>query len=243
MDSSKTYYTPLEAAVRWSNLITHEHEILLAAGRYPEKLSLLFPQWPDLPKYIDRIYDAIEWNDLPASWLGHAIPPGQPIERAFLTVRHTDLRRWVTLYYPDDLPRFLFEHCDHPRIDVSLGAHLCLLSDKKHAERELLATRHECRNLVEALEAKNLECNVLAARLEQHEPLSEQGATVKNRAIAALLQLLLGTSSSGQALSRFKSQAAIVDEIMIRYPDVAGLSKRSLDRHFAEANRSLYPKP
>lgn len=242
MDSYKTYYTPLEAAVRWSNLIEHEHEILMAARQCPEKLRLLFPQWSDLQKYTDRIYDAIEWGDLPASWLGHPIPPGQIIDRAFLSVRHTDLRRWATLYYPEDRLRFLLEYSAPRRLDVSLGAHLCLQADKNHAERELLATRQECQKLLAELEMKTHECNLYLARLAEQEPLSEQGVTVKNRAMAALLQLLLGTSNSGQALSRFKSQAAIVDEIVIRHPGVAGLSKRSLDRHFAEANRSLLPR-
>ena len=57
--------------------------------------------------------------------------------------------------------------------------------------------------------------------------------------IAALLDLLLGKSLSGQPLSKFGSQQAVIDGITVRHGGVDGLSQSNLEKKFAAAKRVL----
>lgn len=239
MAFSKTYYTPIEAAIRWSNLMDHEKEILMAASHCPEKLSCLFPQWPSLGACTERIYEAINWHELPAGCLGQPIALDVNIDRSLLTVRHIDLYRWTIVNHPNEKPSFLFEQSGEHRFDASLGTVLKLQVDRDVAERELHSIRKQLHQLSEEFELMEVKCERLTKQLESRQPDSEQGQIVPNRIIGGLLDLVLGQSSDGKPYSRFRTQAAIVDTLISRHPGVYGLSKRTLDRKFAEAKRSL----
>lgn len=53
--TSKVYYRPIEASIRWCGLVEHEREILYLLGdkRMPEEAD--FPQWPALRLNTERI--------------------------------------------------------------------------------------------------------------------------------------------------------------------------------------------
>ncbi len=55
--------------------------------------------------------------------------------------------------------------------------------------------------------------------------------------VGALLALMLGNSENGQPQSILENQTPVVDAITTPFPNVPGLSKRTLDREFAEARR------
>jgi hypothetical protein len=44
----KAYYTPMEVAIRWCNLIAYEDKILIAMAGNPIPAPGQFPQWPCL---------------------------------------------------------------------------------------------------------------------------------------------------------------------------------------------------
>lgn len=235
----KSSYHPIDAAILWCGLASHETEILQVALSNPENVSKHFPQWPLLHLYTERIYDAIANNELPASYLGHPHIPSSTIERSYLSIRHSDLRVWISRYYPDERPSFLFpQKGDHSEC-VSLGVHLAQQAALNMAERELEKLRREfCAPIKKAGQKFNHNLAGWLPKNGSEEP-SPASVGVYYLIIGSLLSVTLGKSPGGRVQSIYKSQADIVEAILAQFPKTPGLSKRTLDRKFAEARRHL----
>lgn len=59
--------------------------------------------------------------------------------------------------------------------------------------------------------------------------------------IGGLLGLMLGKTPAGKPQSAYKDQAAIISALLAHYRGQPGISKRNLEKKFAEAKRSLSP--
>ncbi|MCK8663735.1 hypothetical protein M1M11_02425 [Pseudomonas azerbaijanoccidens] len=236
---TKTFYRPIDAALRWCNLIRYEAQIVRAAWSCPEKLATLFPQWPALHATTEKIYDAIRNGELPYGCLGISVPRGSYVEPFQLTIRHSDLRHWMQVYYPDQKPGFLFESGRDAHGKVSLGTFLALQADRDALLRELHTLQHHHQDILQDLQTIGLERDDLKAMVKTTGQLSERSELTYHNIIGALLNLFLDHSPAGKPLSVFKNQAAIVDAVIARHKDMPGLSKRTLDEKFAAANRSL----
>ncbi len=236
---AKTFYRPIDAALRWCNLIRYEAQIVEAAWSRPEELAYLFPQWPFLHAAIEKIYDAIRNGELPYGCLGISVPIGSYVEPCQLTIRHSDLRHWMEIYYSDQKPGFLFESGGEAYEKVSLGNFLALQADRDTLLRELNTLQYHLKDIMADLQAIGLERDKLKAMVKTHGQLSERSELTYQNIIGALLSLFLDQSPAGKPLSVFKSQSAIVDAVIACYCDIPGLSKRTLDEKFAAANRSI----
>ncbi|ROM70847.1 hypothetical protein BK653_02905 [Pseudomonas brassicacearum] len=235
---AKLFYRPIDAAIRWCNLMTHESQILASAEDSPATLSTTFPQWPCLRTNTEKIFDAVRNRELPYGVFGVTVTPGTPIDCRLLTIRHTDLKWWMLHHYPDQRPTFLFgrQLADE---QVNIGTYLTLRADRDALEIELRANRTALRELLEDLKSVGLERDNLRAQGKAQGKLSERSETGYQRVIGALLETLLGTSPAGKPNSVFDSQAAIVDSITAHFEGIPGLSKRTLDEKFATARRSF----
>ena len=140
----KPFYTPVEAALRWCNLITHEADILARVDGEPIPPVSAFPQWPCLRANAEKIMDAILNHELSYGRDGKSVPSGEQVNKARLTVRHTDLKAWMAKHYPDQKPPFLFD--------------------------EIERTTHAAIT-VEALQALQADRDALKARVEKAEHL------------------------------------------------------------------------
>jgi hypothetical protein len=101
------------AVIRWSDLISRESEILsmIEAARLQDPRTQ--PYWPALERNLLRIHDGMVEHALE-----HELKQFPEIEAASsvdltvakleVTIRHVILRDWMTKYYPDDRPSFLF---------------------------------------------------------------------------------------------------------------------------------------
>ncbi|WP_108574910.1 hypothetical protein [Pseudomonas sp. GV047] len=236
---SKTFYRPIDAALRWCNLIRYEAQIVQATWSRPEELASLFPQWPCLHAAIEKIYDAVRNGELTYGCLGISVPRGSYVEPPQLTIRHSDLRHWMQVYYPDQKPSFLFKSGRDAHENVRLGTFLALQADRDTLLRELDTQQRHLQDILEDLRAIGLERDDLKVMVKAHGQLSERSEITYQNIIGALVNLLLDHSPAGKPLSVFKNQAAIVDAVIARHQDVPGLSKRTLDEKFAAANRSL----
>ncbi|PYG78489.1 MULTISPECIES: hypothetical protein [unclassified Pseudomonas] len=239
MASTRNSYHPIGAALLWCDLAAHEADIMQVALTCPEKLSTHFPQWPFLHAYVERIYDAIARYELPAMYLGSPITPDNQVDRAFVTLRHTDLRIWIARYYPDEKPEFLFSRdLDHSQC-ISLGVHLAQKAELDAIQRELAKCHAQLASLETELAGQSHERRTLSNRLDALATPREASSMVLSVIIASLLDVTLARSSSTRFPSIYKNQSAIVDAIVNRFPSTPGLSKRTLDRKFAEARRHL----
>lgn len=235
MSLIRSSYHPIDAAILWCGLAGYEAEILPIALSHPAELLKYFPQWPSLHLYAERIFDAIDCHELPATYLGHPVEAHDRIERAFLTIRHSDLRVWVACYYPDEKPGFLFKN-DHTQ-SISFATYLTLTAHLEAAERELKKVSRDYEELIKKTSLEGQQNSDLAITTKPSSTPSEP--FLYYRIIGSLLAVIVGKSQHGQIQSIYKNQSAVVDAITSQFPGVPGLSKRTLDRKFAEARRLL----
>lgn len=235
---AKLFYRPIDAAIRWCNLIAFETQILESAWENPALLAKNFPQWPCLHANTEKILDAIRNHELRYGALGTSVASGTPIDIRLLTIRHTDLKWWMFHHYPDQRPPFLFS----PPIDqenIRFGTYLTLQADRDALEVQLKATEATLQALMSELQAAGVERENLRTLTENKKHLSDQSKASFLNVIGALVETMLSSSDAGRRHSIFDSQAAIVDSITSHYSGVSGLSKRSLDEKFAAGRRSL----
>ena len=108
----RVYYRPIEAALRWCNLIGHEAQILEKMGKEILPPLGMFPQWPCLRLNTEKIWTAIHDCVLPHGVDGRSLALGEAVNEAHITIRHTDLRAWMKEAYPDQKPKFLFDELE-----------------------------------------------------------------------------------------------------------------------------------
>lgn len=108
----RLYYRPIEAALRWCNLIDHEVEILTVTGidRFPPIAA--FPMWPCLRLNAEKIFDAIQNKELPHGRDGLTVIEGDHVAPHRVTVRHNDLKIWMATHNPNAKPKFLFDEIE-----------------------------------------------------------------------------------------------------------------------------------
>jgi len=236
---SKTFYRPIDAAIRWCGLIQFEAQILDVYSSHPDKLAKLFPQWPCLQINIEKIQDAVRNNELSYGYFGITVSNGTAIDNIQFTVRHSDLRLWMSIRYPEHKPRFLFGAGGDSHTKINTGTYLSLQADREALKVELKKYQDLYQDVLSDLRALGLERKELNDLIKSHSGLSGRSELTYRQIIGALLHLFLSRSPAGKPLSVFESQAAIVDALTVRYKDIPGLSKRTLDEKFAAANRSI----
>ncbi|CAO3311376.1 MULTISPECIES: hypothetical protein [Pseudomonas] len=239
MISIRSFYHPIDAAILWCDLADHEEEILRVDLSLPGSLLKHFPQWPFLHFYTECIYDAIVSGELPATCLGHPISLDNQVHRDYWTIRRSDLLVWFARNFPHEKPAFLFQqNLDHLSC-VSLNAHLVQEAELDAAQRTISKLHDELAAVAEEVTTLTVCKNELTARLEALGIPSEASENTHNMLVGAVLAVTVGKSKDGRPQSIYKSQSALVEEILRRFPGQPGLSKSTLDRRFADARRLL----
>lgn len=217
----KICYRPIEAAIRWSELLDFESDIIEALGERCLPGSGEFPQWPKLRYFAERILDGMEHSELPflSAETHRRIKPLSAGPGPL--IRHVDLKAWMTRYYPGDRPPFLFdgfERLIHPAVSVDA---LNILIAERDAARAQLATIGR-----QSEYAKG--CNP-----------SQRGEATYLNIIGGLINLMLGKSPSGVPYSSFLTQEAIISAMVAHHRGAMGITDRTLQAKFALARRNL----
>ncbi|MGU1062121.1 hypothetical protein ACSEPQ_04505 [Pseudomonas aeruginosa] len=236
---TKAYYRPIEAALRWCNLMAYEAQILEKSWHCPALLNRLFPQWPCLYTNTERIFDAIRNHELAYGCLGIPVPMGTEVECRLLTVRHTDLKHWMFCHYPDQRPTFLFERSPKLSSELSIGTYLALQADRDALQVQLKNIQTSYQELLDELQSAGLEREGLMTLLKSQGRLSNRSEKAYLHIIGAMLALMLGNSPSGKPHSVFRNQSAVVSALTAHFENLPGITKRTLDEKFAAAKRSL----
>ena len=238
---ARTYYRPIEAAIRWAGLLRLEPRILETLGKRPLPEPDDFPRWPRLRLYTDRILDGMAHGELAHGKAG-IVREGVHLELndPALTIRHVDLKSWVAHYYPGEKPSFLFDEMEralHPALNPhSLSV---LLAEREAAKVELAELRQAHENLRAAHEVLAKDH---AARVAESDNAREPGSRAEStylNVIGGLLSLLLGKSPGGKPYSSFTSQEAVINALVAHHGDQLGISKSTLENKFAQARRRL----
>ena len=237
----KTYYRPIEAAIRWCGLLRFEQRILETLGQRAMPEPGEFPRWPMLYLYAERIFDALTHGELASAKTGIVLDAQRPaLSDAQLIVRHVALKAWISHYYPGERPGFLFDDIEravHPAVSVETLN--ILLADRE-------ATKLQFAELVQLNESLRAAHDALAkervARGDANDTSREPGLrseTTYLNIIGGLLTLLLGKSPSGTAYSSFHSMDAVISALVAHHEGRPGLSERTLWNKLAQARRHL----
>ncbi len=236
----KPFYRPVEAALRWCNLIQHEDEILRATGNELFPGIGVFPEWPCLRANAEKIYDAILHDGLPHGRDGRAIVLGEHVAKGRLTIRHIDLREWMAKHYPNQKPAFLFDEVERDTHATYNAVTFRVLQ----ADRDALKVRIEkaddiLQNMNQELGTTKGERDSLRAMIEKIGTPGGRSETTYLNIIGGMLALMLGKAPSGKPLSSFENQSSIISALLVHHDGKPGIAVRTLEEKFAAAKRSL----
>lgn len=236
----KPYYRPVEAAIRWCNLIAHETEILLRVGEEPVPGPSMFPQWPCLRANAERVLEAVLNKELPYGRDGRTVPAGEQVAKHRLTIRHADLKAWMLKNHPGQKPAFLFDELERTtHAAINADSFRALQADRDALTARLGKATDVYRALKQDRDAIEFERNSLRAMVDNQSSPSERAETTYLNIIGGLLHLLLGKTPAEKPQSVFVSQAAIISALLAHHDGKPGISPRTLEDKFAAAKRSL----
>ena len=234
---SKVFYRPIEAAIRWCNLTRFEIHILrtMNAKATPDPKDI--SRWPILVLNTERIFDAIRNGDLPYGKGGITYNDPSLLEDPDLTIRHVDLKIWMSRFYPNQKPAFLFDAVEqkvHSAIDLETIQVLL-------AERETLRIRiadYE-QSLNELQEQRELLCKQAENWNFTNREVTPRSETTYLNIIGGLLTLLLGRSPGGVPYSSFETMESVISALLAHYEGKPGISERTLWAKLTAAKRYL----
>jgi len=220
----KTYYRPIEAAIRWSELMDEE-EVILDRVESLHSTTALLSEWPTVYLHNERIYDGIINGELTCSKNG-VKTADITADDPELTVRHIDLRRWIARYYPDDKPSFLFNENEKSAIEWLSAPALQFLMANHHLLKESVS--HQTQTI------KDLEKKLNAPS----EDLKERSERTYLSIIGGMLDILVNNK-----VRMIPNQESIIDALVTYFPGHPGLSERTLRSKFSAAKRVIASGP
>ena len=234
---SKVSYRPIEAAIRWSDLMRFESRILHVIGDKPIPDRQDFPRGPMLCLNTERIFDAIRNGDL--SFGKNGITSNDPMlfDDPDLTVRHVDLKLWMSHFYPDQKPAFLFDVVERQlQPAISVRSLQTLLADREALSVQL--AEHE--QSLATMQAKyESVCEELEHKRDPSREVAPRSETTYLNIVGGLLTLLLGKSPGGRPYSSFETTDSVISALLAHYEGRPGISERTLWAKFSAARRHL----
>ncbi|UQI28537.1 hypothetical protein M3M50_16295 [Pseudomonas bijieensis] len=117
---TKDFYSPLEAAIRWSGLLEQEAHVFKLIALMTRPTSEALVQWPLLALNVERLYNALRRRELPSWAHGTIHDKSMLVKTPYLAIRHNDLKQWMSCAHPDQKPLFLFAQHDQKRHESDL---------------------------------------------------------------------------------------------------------------------------
>ncbi|MHA6788184.1 hypothetical protein ACWA6H_10945 [Pseudomonas bijieensis] len=221
----RIFYSPIEAAIRWSNLLKQEAEILAHTALItPLNAGALLPQWPSVGLNIERLYDAMHNGELPYGKAGITSNDPALLDTPEVTIRHVDLKQWMARTYPNQKPGFLFDELEqqlHSAIDSDTVQALLM---------QIKALKAQLKNRPQSIKPRSI---------DGHQQLMPRAETTYLNIIGGLLTLLLGQSPGGVRYSSFNTLESVISALIAHHNGRPGITERTLWAKFAEAKRQL----
>ncbi|MGB3749222.1 MAG: ATP-binding protein [Rhodanobacter sp.] len=238
---SRVFYRPIEAAIRWSGLLRFEARILDSMnGKVLPHLDD-FPRWPMLCLNAERIFDGLRNGELPYGRSGITSNDPALLDDLDLTIRHVDLKVWMTRFYPDQRPTFLFDDIErrlHPAIGIDTVQ--TLLADREALKARLVEME---RSFDVLRERHRVLCKQIESRsAAEHEVSPRSEATYLN-IVGGLMGLLLGKSPSGKPYSSFETMESVISALLAHHAGRPGMAERTLWAKLAQARRQVEDAP
>lgn len=235
----KPYYKPIEVAIRWCGLIEYEAQIintLEQSGRYVPAAGQ-FPRWPCLRVNTEKIFDAMEHGEMPIGRDGRTVAPNDHVTPSRRTVRHTDLRMWMSRHYPDQKPEFLFDEVERStHASINAESFRVLQGDRDALNRQLTSAR-------ETIKKMEFEKYEVAAKVKQYEErLKHLGDEIDPRSEKTYLNIigaLLEITTGNYKVESFTSETQLREFIAAKFEGFRGVALRTLADKFALAKKAI----
>ena len=236
----KLFYRPLEIAIRWCGLISSEQNISNQIANGRTMTATQARQWPCLEQKLDLLWDALRNGDLPFGSLGITAKPGETVDPAYLTIRHSDLKAWFGRFHPHEKPSFLFTPTERHAIPAfTFDIYQTFFIEVEALKLQLVRERAHVKDLKTEVDKARTDRLYLLTRLRRLGNPTDRNENAYLRLIGALIRLLLGKSPNGKKYSAFESQASIISILLATNRGKRGFTKRTLEEKFAAANRSI----
>ena len=236
----KVFYRPIEAAIRWSGLLQHEQQIIERIGMQQRPGPGDFSEWPLLHLNAERIIDALANGDLAYGKNGITCDDPTLLDSSDLTVRHVDLKAWMSEFYPGEKPGFLFDAVERRLCHtVTIETVQTLLADREALKIRLTDEAKASERLQIQLDTLRHEHEAGIRQAKQAQEPSPRSESTYLNIVAGLLTLLLGHSPSGRPYSSFNTQDAVISTLIAHHGEQLGISQSTLENKFAQAKRHL----
>ncbi|WP_447800906.1 hypothetical protein [Pseudomonas kilonensis] len=220
----KIFYSPIEAAVRWSDLLKQEAEIFAHTVEIVPLTADALPHWPSVGVHIERLYDAMHNGELPYGKAGITSNDPALLDTPEVTIRHVDLKQWMSKIYPNQKPGFLFD-------ELEQQLHSAINSETVQALLIQIKTlKTQLKNRTQPLKPRSIDGSL---------QLMPRAETTYLNIIGGLLTLLLGQSPGGVRYSSFNTLESVISALIAHHNGRPGITERTLWAKFAEAKRQL----
>lgn len=239
---SKSFYYPIEAALRWCGLIEFEDIIL---SELWESGQLLipevgqFPEWPCLRVNAEKIFDAIAHREIPCGRDGKTVDLSRDrVAKHRLTVRHTDLRAWMAKHYPDQKPEFLFDELERSSHSaINADSFRSLQADLQAARAMLAQEKKRCAEISAERDALRVGNDKLQKLVNQFSAKPKKADKREDRSDLHIIGALLETLMIEKKC--FKSEEDLRDYIAEKYRGYEGCARRTMGGRFSLAKKKL----
>lgn len=200
-----------------------------------------FSRWPLLALNIERIFDGLRNGDLPYGKAGITSDDPTLLDDPDLTIRHVDLKMWMSRFYTDQKPDFLFDDIERQlQLAISPETLQILLVDRE-------ALKLKIAEMEQSLQLLEDQCRLLRKSAKNQKTvereISPRSEATYLSIVGGLLTLLLGQSPSGKRYSSFKTTDSIISALLTYYPGRPGLSERTLWSKFKAARQHIDTEP
>lgn len=156
------------------------------------------------------------------------------ISKERLTVKHSELKAWMSTHYPDQKPAFLFDETERTTHKaINAASFTALQADRDALQVQLATATADLDTLRQSFAAISKERDTLANKVANGVPAHKRSETTYLNTIGVLLELIQTPKPERD------SEAKVIAEMVLNYSEKQGISKRNLEDKFAAAKQSL----
>ncbi|QGX90918.1 protein kinase [Tatumella sp. TA1] len=238
------YYTVEQMAMLWCGIDANDFNEVLGECEYPRRAIPKHPYIPCLEFRAAAIMDAIEAKELAVGRDGrnHTINDDHVApERRTILIK--DFKEWLINAFPNEKPRLIFDEIErNSHSSITVEVYQTLLADRDHLQVRIKKAEdvfREQRERIESLERDKAALQRDIDRLPTNTLIDQRSEVTYLNIIGGLLEIMLGRTPSGAKHSIYSSQSSIISALLSRFKNVPGISDRTLQGKFSEANKSV----
>ncbi|MCG3464006.1 protein kinase [Xenorhabdus bovienii] len=240
-----SYYFINEMAMLWCGINPSDFQEVLSECEYIRRGVPKHPYIGCLEPRAAVIMDAIDDKQLSVGRDGKGhITSDDHVAPERRTVLLKDFKEWLIKNYPNEKPKFIFDDIERNiHASITVEAYQVLKADRDHLQIRINNAESIYKDLkkkLDSLDGENLSLKKMVENSYQN--INSRSETTYLNIIGGLLDIMLGTSPSGNALSVYDNQSSIISALLAYHEGKSGISARTLESKFSEAKKSIKRK-